>query len=164
MLEVHLGVVGFFSVDAKWLLVVAYALLDLLAAVVVVTKGKDRMRTGSSLLFTRVGMVGVQPPREVLFLLRFDGSLRPSMPDLLLAIVIERLRPGRKSHVMRMYFFGLDPMPKLVRSCRIIGGLRGDTAICNGGISILTLKNGLILLLLHPVSSRKNAVPILGVS
>lgn len=123
LFEVYFGVVGFFGVDAEWLLVVAYALLDLLAAVVVVAEGKDRMRTRSPLLFTRVGMIGVQSPREVLFLLRFDGSLRPRMPDLLLAIVIEGFRPGRKSHVMRVYFFGLDPMPKLVRSCRIIGGL-----------------------------------------
>ena len=65
---------------------------------------------------------------------------------------------------MRVYFFGLHPMAKLVRSSRIIGGLRGNTAICHTGISILTLKNGLILLLLHPVSRSEDAVPILGVS
>lgn len=65
---------------------------------------------------------------------------------------------------MRVYFFGLDPMAKLVRSSRIIGGLRGNTAICYTGISILTLKNGLILLLLHPVSRSEDTVPILGVS
>ena len=93
LLEVHLRVVGFLCVNAKRLLVVAYALLDFLTAVVSASEGKHRMRARSALLLTGVGVIRVEPTRQVLFLLRFDGSLSPRVAHLLLAIVVERLRP-----------------------------------------------------------------------
>lgn len=90
LLEVHLRVVGFFCVVAKRFFVIAYALLGLFA-VVLVAEGKDGMRSGSSLLFAWVGVIGGQPPGQVLLLLRLGGSLRPSVPHLLLTIVVEGL-------------------------------------------------------------------------
>lgn len=45
LLEVHLRVVRLFCVNTKRLLIVAYALLDLLATIVFISEGKDRMRT-----------------------------------------------------------------------------------------------------------------------
>jgi hypothetical protein len=170
LLEVDLltTTLAFLGVLTCGLFVVAHAfpfLAFLGTHVLDACKRKDGLRMGATFFFSPIGLVRAHSSDghdRLLYLRRAHspGVLLPFLPF----VFVESLRFGGEAHVVFMYFLVLGAVAKLVGACGVVGGLGGDAAEGEVGVSELVLEDAFVLFVLDAFGGGEDAGPVAGVS